>query len=104
MFLGGYSTLNNDSVSFYIHHVTCKCKKKRFHCTFANYSFFELPGKPPHASVKIFSIFQFSISIRNFNLRNLKGNGNVPIDIWVHMGTVISYTTKLLQQRWKYTF
>ncbi len=29
-------------------------KKKRFHCSFANYSFFELPEKPPHASVKTF--------------------------------------------------
>ncbi len=25
-------------------------------------------------------------------------------DKWVHMGTVISYTSKLLQQRWKYYF
>ncbi len=25
-------------------------------------------------------------------------------DIWLHMGTVIPYTSKLLQQRWKYNF
>ncbi len=33
VFLGGYSTLNNDYVTFYIRHVTCKYKK-RFHSTF----------------------------------------------------------------------
>ncbi len=30
MFLGGYSTLKNDHMSFYICHVTCKCGKKKF--------------------------------------------------------------------------
>ncbi len=25
-------------------------------------------------------------------------------DIWVHMGTVMSYSSQLLQQRWKYNF
>ncbi len=55
LFLWGYSTLKNDYMTFYICHVTCKCgKKKRFHCTSANYSFFELPEKPPHVSVKTF--------------------------------------------------
>ncbi len=64
-------------------------RKKRFHCTFANYSFFELPEKTPHASVKTFFAIYGSFceidafplgvfSIFNFNLRNLKGNGNAP--------------------------
>ncbi len=53
VFLGGYSTLKNDYITFYIHHVTYKCeKKKSFHCRFAKYSFFKLPEKPPHVSVK----------------------------------------------------
>ncbi len=54
VFLGGYSTLKNDYLTFYIRHVSCKCAKKRFHCSYAKYSFFELPEKPPHASVKTF--------------------------------------------------
>ncbi len=89
VFLGGYSTLKNDYLTFYICQVTCKCeKKKHFHCSFAKYSFFELPEKSPHASVKtflrymgVFAKLTFPLgvfSIRNFNLRNLKGNGNAP--------------------------
>ncbi len=67
-------------------------EKNRFHCSFANYSFFELPEKPPHASVKtflrymgVFAKLTFPLgvfSIRNFNLRNLKGNGNAPNVCW----------------------
>ncbi len=84
VFLGGYSTLNNDYVTFYIRHVTCKYKKKnRFHSTF------ECLKKPPHASVKTFlrlygsfcEIYTFQLgvfSIHNFYLHNLKGNGNAP--------------------------
>ncbi len=52
VFLGGYGTLKNDYMTFYIRHVTCKCEKKTF--PFQNYSFFELTEKPPHASVKTF--------------------------------------------------
>ncbi len=82
VFLGGYSTLNNDYVTFYIRPVTCKCEKTfPFH--------FRMPEKPPHASVKNFfaiygsfcEIYTFQLgvfSIRNFYLRNLKGNGNAP--------------------------
>ncbi len=39
VFLGGYCTLKTVHMTFYIHHVTCKCKKKKnicFHCRFAN--------------------------------------------------------------------
>ncbi len=54
VFLGGYSTLKNGYITFYICHVTCKCKKKKFHCSFAKYSFIELPENPPHARVKTF--------------------------------------------------
>ncbi len=50
---------------------------------------FRMPEKPPHASVKTFlrlygsfcEIYTFQLgvfSIRNFYLRNLKGNGNAP--------------------------
>ncbi len=78
-------------MTFNIHHVTCKCEKKRFHCSFENYSFFALPEKPPHASVKTFfaiygrfceiGAFPLGVfSIRDFNLHNLKGNGNASND------------------------
>ncbi len=46
--------LKNDYLTFYIRHVTCKCEKKHFHCSFAKYSFLELPEKPLHASIKTF--------------------------------------------------
>ncbi len=74
--------------------------KKSFHCTFANYSFFELPEKTPHASVKknFFAIYRsfceidaFPLgvfSIRNFNLRNLKGNGNTPSNLRSHLSSL----------------
>ncbi len=77
-------------MTFYIRHVTCKCGgKNRLNCSFAKYSFFELHEKPAHASVKTFFVihgsfceidtFPLSIfPIRNFDLRNLKGNGNAP--------------------------
>ncbi len=64
-------------------------QKTHFKYNFAKYSFIELPEKPPHASVKTFlryrsfceiDPFQLGVfSIRNFILRNLKGNGNAPL-------------------------
>ncbi len=96
-----YCTLNNDYVTFYIRRVTCKCRKKSFHCTFANYSFFELPENPPHASEKkknVFAIYRsfceidaFPLgvfSIGNFNLRYLKGNGNTPNYLRSHLSSL----------------
>ncbi len=83
-------------MTFYIHHLICKCEKKRFHCSFANYSLFALPENPPHARVNFFfaiygrfceiDAFPLGVfSMRNFNLRNLKGNGNAPIDTMISM-------------------
>ncbi len=62
VFLGGYSSLKNDYITFYICHVTCKCKKIK---TFP---------------LKFYEIFLFRIAWKtpSFNLRNLKGNGNAP--------------------------
>ncbi len=52
-------------------------RKKRFHCSFANYSFFAIYGR--FCKIGAFPLGVFSI--RDFNLHNLKGNGNAPIDI-----------------------
>ncbi len=70
-------------------------KKNFFQCTFASYSFFELPEKLPHASVTFFKRYMgvfneidtFPLglfSIHNFTLRNLKGNGNAGIYAYVY--------------------
>ncbi len=63
--------------------------KKNLCCSFAKYKFFELPEKPPHASINVFviyghfceiEVFLLGIfSIRNFDLLNLKANGNASI-------------------------
>ncbi len=85
VFHGGYSTLKNDHVTFAYARRPVNEKKNCSHCTFAKYSFFELPEKPPHGSVKTFfaiygsfceiAMFPLGVfSIRNFNLHNLKGN------------------------------
>ncbi len=40
--LGGYGTLKNDYMTFYIRHVTCKCKKKPFPLQFCELFLFRI--------------------------------------------------------------
>ncbi len=86
VFLGGYSTLKNDYLTFYICQVTCKCAKKTFPLQFCEIFFFRIAWKITSCERKNFFAIYGSFceidtfplgvfSIRNFNLRNLKGNG-----------------------------
>ncbi len=74
VFLGGYSTLKNDYMTFYVRHVTCKCKKTFPLYIFCLYNtiFFVINGIF-FAKLMHLGIF----SIHNINLHNLKGNGNM---------------------------
>ncbi len=89
VFLGGYSTLKSDHMTFYIRHVACKCGKNVSIAVLAKYSFFRIAQKTTSCERKNFFAIYGSFceidafplgvfSIRNFNLRNLKGNGNAP--------------------------
>ncbi len=82
VFLGGYSTLKSDHMTFYICHLTCKCEKEKFPLQFCEIFLFRIARKTFFAIYGSFceiDTFPLGIfSILNFNLRNLKGNGNAP--------------------------
>ncbi len=76
VFLGGYSALKNDYRTFYVCHVTCKCEKKNISgallriINFSNY----LKNHQLFCDKWEFLQSLGFFSIRNINLRKLKGN------------------------------
>ncbi len=52
VFLGGYSTLKNDHMTFYVCHVTCKCEKNISIAVLQNISFSNCLKKHLNFSLK----------------------------------------------------
>uniref|UniRef100_A0A672P8M4 Rho GTPase-activating protein 29 n=1 Tax=Sinocyclocheilus grahami TaxID=75366 RepID=A0A672P8M4_SINGR len=89
-----YSTLKNYHVYFYVCQVTCKCVKTAFCCSFAKYSFFKLPEKPPHANVKTFVIYWSEGS-------DVNGVGSAPVGVQKSTFSASSRVVQLRPQRTK---